>query len=495
MQYLSEQIDSTEIEKWDKQNVVLDYQVGAGKTTFMFESLIPFYQKQNKSVLYLVNRKALKGQLETAYKKAGVQVQSYQYIETRIRNGQPLKTYDCIICDEAHYFFLDSAFNNCTYLSFQWLMQQTQSTKIFMSATCDSLTQYFEDKQISYIPYHGERDYSYIDTLTFFHGIDDIRQIVDGVPEDEKILVFTSAKNGKNLHSELKNSNFLCSESNREYDAGTMKELREFIEEKQAFPEKVLFTTIVLDNGINIVDEQVKHIVVDTFDKDTVIQCIGRRRIHDGEKINVYVNDYSASLNYQVQDTMYKYEPAQFLKQYGEQAFKQEYLFKLITIGDCLYWNTDPKSKDALCVNECKYHFFQKRLSWIDEVSGLQEQYVQAISDLLGKKSIVLNKAEMIEQMNMLFSEYLNQKLVGKEKEDFIKKLDEILTPAKRNPKWHISNQSYQKIRLMTFRYSLPYGIKESTVTKGNYKGRIAWEIIRRRVTNKTAYIIPDLKF
>ena len=491
--YLSEYIPKNEIPTWENQNIVIDYPVGTGKTSFIKKTVLPYCKQNKKRVLYLVNRKALKHQQQQEMKEAGAKLWTYQTLEACIKNDTPISHFDWIVCDEAHYFFLDSLFNPHTYLSFQWIMKQESSTKIFISATCDSLLQYFDDNQIQYIPYHGERDYSYIDSLIFFHNIDDMKQIINSIPDDEKILVFTSAQNGKSLHKQFKNSDFLCSESNKKY-SDDMKKLQESIEKDECFPSRILFTTIVLDNGINIVDEKVKHVIIDTFDKDTIVQCLGRKRIQGQEKIRVYINNWAASLDYIKQESLKDYEPAEYLKKHGEQAFKLEYVFKLLTIGDCVFFNIIPNPTKTLCVNECKYHFLKKRLEWIEELTYNPWKYVKYIANLFQKEPVFWNKEKLIKALSDFFNSYCGQKVIGDTKETFIKELDAILFSAKKNANWHLTNQSHDKIMQILFHYFLPFGIKESKETKGKYKNRIAWKIIARRVTNKPC-IVSELKY
>lgn len=52
---------------------------------------------------------------------------------------------------------------------------------------------------------------------------------------------------------------------------------------------KVLITTSVLDNGINIIDHNLTNLVLMTFDDTDAIQMIGRKRLRDGERLNLYL--------------------------------------------------------------------------------------------------------------------------------------------------------------------------------------------------------------
>lgn len=51
----------------------------------------------------------------------------------------------------------------------------------------------------------------------------------------------------------------------------------------------MLITTKVLDNGVNISDEGVRHIVIPFCDQTEFMQMLGRRRTDEGERVYLYV--------------------------------------------------------------------------------------------------------------------------------------------------------------------------------------------------------------
>ena len=52
----------------------------------------------------------------------------------------------------------------------------------------------------------------------------------------------------------------------------------------------ILITTSVMDAGVNIWDDDLKLVVCDNIqDTEKLIQCIGRKRRHEGEKINLHI--------------------------------------------------------------------------------------------------------------------------------------------------------------------------------------------------------------
>jgi len=64
--------------------------------------------------------------------------------------------------------------------------------------------------------------------------------------------------------------------------------------ENECFICQVLITTSVLDCGINIKDPSLKNIVIETFDKTSFLQMLGRIRINDySTMINLYIYEFS----------------------------------------------------------------------------------------------------------------------------------------------------------------------------------------------------------
>ena len=150
--------------------------------------------------------------------------------------------------------------------------------------------------------------------------------MLNTLPKGEKAIFFTSAEKAYNASKQVYDASFICSESNSRKRSINKKELKS-IQEQSRFDSRVLCTTIALDNGINIIDEQVKHIVVDILDLDTVIQCIGRKRVLSAnDTITLYVadkkhNSIQTYLNMVCKDL----EQAIFLREHGEEAFRKQF--------------------------------------------------------------------------------------------------------------------------------------------------------------------------
>lgn len=191
MEYLSDKIGDSFLE-WERgTSQFITAPTGSGKTTFVLSKLFEHALNKKKKILYLVNRKILKKQLEEriAEKRLWgelnncIKIVTYQTIEemvkrmffdlkyypdlfekvdsriqffdnknfpsnlllfkeliyinyTKIYN----ENYDYIICDECHYFYQDSMYNTYTVLSYEWVLAEVLLNRkigIFMSATID----------------------------------------------------------------------------------------------------------------------------------------------------------------------------------------------------------------------------------------------------------------------------------------------------------------------------------------------------------------------
>lgn len=320
---------------WRKGDVVtIQAQTGTGKTHFITNKLIPRLEPYEKMLL-VSNRKNLKRQvkkdlfehyntplpqtfkeLDELTKIENVTIMSYQTIaelKSKQEYGQAelnLDIYDYIICDECHFFLTDSAFNNRCDLAFLELIRgrHRNAIKIFISATLDEVEQTIiksvEDiKAVGFGSYSNcqlhtyktKADYSYLD-IKYFKKIKDIIQLIKNDKSDDRWLIFVTRKDkGNEIKDEL-DGLCTCEFITKETKADECEDLKSIINSSK-FNSKVLVATKALDNGVNIKDEQVKNIIIMSYDKTTFIQELGRLRfnIDDAPTLNLYIPCYSYS--------------------------------------------------------------------------------------------------------------------------------------------------------------------------------------------------------
>lgn len=213
--YVAE-IIGDEYKEWnDKNTILITAPTGSGKSYFILHIFLRQIIDNGGKLLYLVNRKILKNQLEeelievrtkiireTGKRVSCLQehivIETYQGLESGLRHMEQanrtlryLNGFTCVVCDESHYFYADSNFNTSTELSFSTIVSLFwNKLKIFISATPEEIEKrinalieaekqdiYFRqsmtaeevwyplDKRIK--KYNIQSDYSYINFFIF----------------------------------------------------------------------------------------------------------------------------------------------------------------------------------------------------------------------------------------------------------------------------------------------------------------------------------------
>lgn len=312
--YISDALGA-EIPKWRPGRYVIDAGTGAGKTTAIMNLLkkivaeTPRYEAvDRKRILYLCNRTALKQQVIQAVFDDGVErdfrdrsliywdviqclrfefidVCTYQKLQKDYLDN-PEKTlahikrcYTYVVCDEAHYFVNDARFNHKINAGYQLIKRLEPSlTVIYMSATMQSLIKKWKEEG-SLLPEHYyriPRRRSCISEIRFYYRDAERKALLDAIPPDEKAVVFVTSRTAlekmKQLYGDT--ASYFCSENNK---GGAIDALCDCIENGKLL-KRILFTTTVLYNGIDIKDGAVKHIFIEQWMPMEIIQEIGRKR-------------------------------------------------------------------------------------------------------------------------------------------------------------------------------------------------------------------------
>ncbi|OMD78252.1 DEAD/DEAH box helicase [Paenibacillus odorifer] len=295
-----------EFKEWNEGDIVLiGTGTGSGKSYFIRNQLSAYADEVEEEILILFNRKKLHEQNKEHIRKDNnyrIHTATYQEIEqTIIHNGSyDFSSYKYIVCDECHYFTDDSGFNHNSDISFNAIMSQVNKVKIFMSATGGSLFAFIKENQSTQKiwNYRHKKSYKHIASLNFYTSNDAVENFIQHrFRDDEKVIWFCkSAEKAAKLHAKYPDSYFLCSSSNKN------KKYLKLLEEdtftttngKTTFDRKYLFTTKVLDNGFDLKDEQIKLIICDEFEINSMIQCLGRKRIlSDTDKVHIVLYNYS----------------------------------------------------------------------------------------------------------------------------------------------------------------------------------------------------------
>lgn len=290
---------------WMGNLITINEPMGSVKSHFIKNDLYEYAKEHNEKILFLVHRINCKIQFtnDIIGKDDTIKIDSYQSIQATyksIHNPQyNFNEYDYIVCDEMHYFMTDSLFNNSTDISFNAIIGQLEYGKcvILMSATGNEMMSYIRDNiNIAPIEYNTEDDYKFINNLIFWNHNNILDRYIKEVIQSGKKAIFfiQSAIQGFRLYERYKDyCMFNCGKSDKHYKyiADEEKELITELLVTERLPKQILITTTCMDSGINIFDKDVTKIFVDVKDINTMIQCIGRKRIIGGEKIDVYIKN------------------------------------------------------------------------------------------------------------------------------------------------------------------------------------------------------------
>ena len=308
--------------------IFIESPTGTGKSSFVLDKLFPFAAEKNYNILYLANRSALNQQIRNAVaRKLKVKekikkdeatfylpesfccltVINYQAISLDSTALETfLSDYAYIVFDEAHFFVEDSLFNAKTGLLLKSVLDASpDAVWIFLSATLDGSEELLlaaadkiqpnnlidanlnklvlRDHRIVYKNNYQSAVY----TPSFFRGIDDLMPVINRTVGEKWLIFVSSIQRGKALQQRIKKETgrkavFLSSENK----AGKRWEM---LSAEERYDEDVLIATKVLDNGVNIRDEDVRHIVIPFCDRTEFMQMFGRRRTHEGERVCLYV--------------------------------------------------------------------------------------------------------------------------------------------------------------------------------------------------------------
>ncbi|MDN4493360.1 DEAD/DEAH box helicase family protein [Ureibacillus aquaedulcis] len=330
-QYVSEVITTDVIDKLENgKNYLIGSEMSSGKNYWARHVLLPYALDTKKRTLFLSHRtQSLKQQqsyledyrLERERQFLGgmYELKTYQSFQNMIKRRDPiLKTFDYIVCDEAHYFVSDSAFNTKTELSFNYLNENTDAVKIFMTATSDGLF---------YLPWKNK--FEVLKEANFYNNsVKDLYRyekdetvlsvISNEVENDNKVLMF---------HNSVETIAEFNIGNSKILHAGNRENSSEFkqIAESQQFECDILNTTKLLTEGTEIKDDSVETVVIHGIsDIDTFVQATARVR---NQKVNVYYKRISkksiqAKLRYLEKQLHYYDEfdrlgEIEFIKEYG----------------------------------------------------------------------------------------------------------------------------------------------------------------------------------
>ena len=415
--YISDIIDINEIKKWQGgDRILIHSQTGTGKSQFIKDILYEYCKRRDKKILLLSNRNLLKNQnIEeiSDIKTDIITLKNYQALEMNVLLGGVTKDlfsdYDYICFDEVHYLMSDSSFNsNTDILLANIKFPLKDKISLFLTATPQAIFKYNRVFEHSYVL---EQDYSFIENLYFYNKDEMVETIIDNIPKDEKILYFGNALDGYEFSIDRPDAEFICSDNNKFFRRRfSQLAIKEIITNNE-FSCRILFSTKVLDNGVNLISPSLKHIIIDMVDPIDVIQCLGRKRIIGDEKINLYIKNQNGRNIYPrlkgVRDTLKRVEE---FKKLGKEEFQKKYARQQI---DSVIMNDGE-------INWAKFYHAKYLRDIFSRMVKADKGYEKHVCELLGIDNI-LYAEDVFERKNLLdiLEDYTEKRLYKEDQEEF----------------------------------------------------------------------------
>jgi hypothetical protein len=394
-QYISDVITQDTISKWKpKDRILIHSQTGTGKSQWVKDRLKDYAIKINKKILLLSNRNILRKQniFELGDDQEIIELKNYQSIESSIIYGKELDNlfspYYYIVYDECHYLLNDSSFNRNTDLLMNKLKYPNDNKIfIFISATPEAILSY---NPVFEYEYTLPTDYSYIKNIYFYSKEETVENIIRSVPSNEQIIYFGNAMEAYDLHNLFREtSSFICSDNNVGFSKKSSKSVVNKIEKESRFDNRILFSTKVLDNGINLISSNLHHVFIDMMNPIDVIQCLGRRRnLGNNDYINLYIkNFHKGEILFQIRRMENILNYVDELKELGKDNFAKKYFRN----------NIDNIIHNDYTINYAKLYFINYYLA------VLRKQYRD--KDNLGYKKTILDLLQIKNIDNIKIAE------------------------------------------------------------------------------------------
>lgn len=436
---VSELVTIDQIKSWNNGDIVtIKAGTGAGKSYFIKNNLYALAKKENTKILFLIHRtncvNQFKEEIISAGKQDTIHVKTYQFIEAVIKKHDNinLSQYKYIVCDEFHYFMSDAAYNKTTDISLNYILNQSDKIRLFMSATGDYVKKYLTNyKDIHTIDYELPIDYSFIKELTFYSKDSTLDMFMEHAIKNKQKTIFfiESAKKAYEFYSKYKEySLFNCSKSNKDYykfvDPDKINSM--LINEK--FNELILITTTALDTGVNIIDKELKHIVCDIKDIGTIIQSIGRKRLSKNDnELYVYIKSLSNQQLGGIETQLKKkITMAKYLKDHSPEQYVNKYKREL----DYSHIVYDDVSNDGTITKKINFLMYYKCIVDMAEITIMknfgQYGFNKAVSKKLGKEGEYRLIEEHVKENDLeeYIESILGQKLNKQNQNELINKID-----------------------------------------------------------------------
>ncbi|MCF2665011.1 DEAD/DEAH box helicase family protein [Oscillibacter valericigenes] len=406
---------------WQPKNpVMINTPPGSGKTTFVYDVLLPNALEQGKNLLLVSNRVALSSQQKFAIMErthdprkklltdegvrltedfGPVRIVTYHRLPALLHDKAAvpwITNLAYIVFDECHFFAADALFNsNADYYLRLACQRFSHSIRVYMTGTSLDILEPLADAELKYyrhprtfvpqyvpprefIRYTRSHDFSSY-SLHFFRDLSDLQPKILEKPH-EKWLVFTDSKERGRTFGRALGSKCLYLDA----DSKGTTEWNSIVSSKR-FEQQVLVTTSALDNGVDIIDPAVKNIAVIADNRTSLIQMMGRKRLGKSEKINLWVCDLpkrTISSRFQQCDSWLDWYARLDRCTLPEHYRKLEQ--DIWNEGDSSLFNLFRLGQGRLFPNELAYHVIVRRHLFFKKILNGETTFKREVATWLG---------------------------------------------------------------------------------------------------------------
>lgn len=439
--------------------ILLQAGTGAGKTTAILESVVPFAIEHGITVWFISSRAAINTQFKLQLaKKLGIETVKTDYTPDGLRHLEDIgpvriltyhrlwtilnvtpkeaKDVGILVFDEIHALALDATFVPFTGGLVDEIPKAfNRAIRIYLSATPEPILPALSraEGHQGITIYRWPSTYQYF-RLYFWNTLQGLADHFNKLPESERVLIFVrSIAEGLALQKMLKASNCLVTAETKEKEPAQWAELLE----TGHLDCQILVATAALDAGVSLCDPNLKHVACYGIDPAAVIQQAGRKRLKSGEKVSLYLFSPSRKQLGHLYQKCEEILAALRLNNKNSHRFLHEYI-----LGDGFpqarrVCTVTPNA--TLEVNTLAIAYYEKVLNQIKKLldSKSKAEYpMEARWSRLFRQAQVKgrldshNKNEAEQALRAFLHRYLGQSLKGDEKESFAQALRQHYTAA-----------------------------------------------------------------
>ena len=288
------------------ERILVSAGCGTGKTSFATCQLAEHARKHGQSILYMSSRKALRHSLVSRHSQRGVCYRTYQAIEQELLDSKdPLAGFSYIICDEAHYFTSDSAFNPNTEESWR-AISRSPAIVIFMTGTPAGLQILAANSGMALRTYTMPARTDHIKTVKISRSSAEyLDSIVKAAKAGRQLMAFFRSKAdmytcaGRLEAAKISVEAYDSAGKVTRYDdrgqAVQVPKLPAQVADGYTMSAQVLLSTTYLNSGIELWDHEIRDVFTDILDLDEAVQSLYRKRCKPGERITLHIRAYTAA--------------------------------------------------------------------------------------------------------------------------------------------------------------------------------------------------------